>query len=449
MAGHEILVALYIASIPLTMGSLLNALDRSRLPALLAFPLAYNLPFHYGFVSFAFSLPVLVLLLAQLARLLISPEQSWGRWSVSGCVAVLLFLCHLQNFVYGVCAAVAFVLFSGVPWRRRLTSLAAFLPAVSMMVYWQLMLRPDTRHRPRGLAYAWKVVTAARLREVPRARWPWLQGFQDRVVSVPENALRAFADRSEVAACHALLLLVLFYFCVAVTGRYLLPLPMGNRPRMRISTWVAFFGALMAYVLLPHHLNEFDIVTLFPRFAPLVVLLTLPLVPRGLLHFPVSVRTVLTLPALVFGVAWGLQLVQHYQVYARETADFRALVNVMEPGRKAIGMPFDRRSRVMRIESAFLGLANFYPVLKPAPGSMVPLMYCDMLHMPCVKKPLAKSLPDPSPWSPDRLDMEQAVKFYDYFLIRSPPRDVFGKQGVHVELVMHRGQWWLWRRKGS
>jgi hypothetical protein len=164
------------------------------------------------------------------------------------------------------------------------------------------------------------------------------------------------------------------------------------------------------------------------------------------------VRALLALPALVLGVAWGLQLLDHYRAYAAETADFRHIVAAMEPGKKAVNMPFERRSRVMRVESALMGLVSFYPVLKPAPGSMVPLMYCDMQHMPCVSKKPAKPaepLPDPSPWLPDRLDMEKATKFYDYFVVRSAPpgRDLFGKHRGRVEVILQRGQWTLWKRK--
>lgn len=281
---------------------------------------------------------------------------------------------------------------------------------------------------------------------------PWLVDFKNRVISVADNALRAFIDQSEVRACYALVLLIGVYFVAGLAGRLLLgPAPATERPRMRTSAWVAFAGALGAYVVLPHHLPEFDIVTFFPRFAPLVVLMALPLIPAGLLRFPLPTRAVLAVPALVFGVVWGLELTRHYRLYADETADFRAVLAKMEPGRKALGMPYERRSRVMRIESAHLGLVNFYALLKPAPGSMVPLGYCDMLHIPCVRKKPLEALPDPSPWTPDLLKMEKAVQFYDYFVIRSPPvgKDVFGPYKARVELVVRKGQWWLWKRRGT
>ena len=88
--------------------NLLSACGRSVIPALLAFPLAYNLSLHYGFISFALSLPALLLLLAAFARYLTDLQAGWRRLVVLAALAVVLFLCHLQNFLFGLCAALAF-----------------------------------------------------------------------------------------------------------------------------------------------------------------------------------------------------------------------------------------------------------------------------------------------------------------------------------------------------
>ena len=101
----------------------------------------------------------------------------------------------------------------------------------------------------------------------------------------------------------------------------------------------------------------------------------------------------------------------------------------------------------MSVESALIGLGSFYPLLEPAPRSMVALQYCGMMHMPCLSKPHS-ALPDTSPWLPDHLDLDKGVAFYDYFLVRSPPPrlNLFSKH--KVELVARRGSWSLYRREG-
>jgi hypothetical protein len=447
LTAHEILTGLYVAGMPLAMASLLNVLGRSRLPALLAFPLAYSLPLNYGFISFAFSLPVLVLFLAQLGRLLLAPPPLGWRWLATAAVGLLLFLCHLQNFVYGVCAAGAYVLFSAVPWRRRLVSLTTLLPALGALAWWQRHLRPDALHRPRGLAFAWQAVKGARLHDLPRGPHPWLTDLKQHIAEIPVNALRGYADRIEVKACNALLLLIGVYFLMGLAGRLLLPGPPSARPRMRASAWVAFLGAFAAYFLLPHHLNEFDIVTFFPRFAPLVVLMMLPLIPRGLRRFTGGLGVLLAVPALVFCGVWGVELYQHYRRYAEEVSDFRAVMAAAKPGHRLISLPYERRSRTMAVESALIGMGSFYPLLRPSPKSMVPLQYCDMMHMPCARKPKT-ALPDTSPWLPEH-DFDHSVAFYDYFLVRSPPpTGALTRHKNELELIARRGGWSLYQRKG-
>jgi hypothetical protein len=450
LTAHTALVVLYVAGLPLAAASLLKGLGRSRVPALLAFPLAYNMALHYGFISFAFSLPVLLLFLAQLSQLLLVPAPITGRWLLTAALAVLLFLCHLQNFIYGVGAAVVFVLFSAVPWRRRLASLAALLPAVAVLGWWYTKVRGSAPPAGQALAQGWQMMKVSRLGELPGGAHPWLADLKGRLLALPANTLRGFTDRSDVKAASALLLLIGVYFCMGVAGRYLLPGPRSENPRMRAAVWLAFLGALAAYLLLPHHLNAFEIVTFFPRFAPLVLLMMLPLVSRGLGRYTGALGGLLAVPAVVFCAVWGVQLCRNYHRYADETADFRAVIAAARPGHRLINLPFERRSKVMSVESALIGLGSFYPLLRPAPGSMVPLQFCGMRHIPCVRRPPLDALPDPTPWAADRFDPAKAVPFFDYFLVRSPILrfDPFGEQRSQVELVARRNHWSLYKRKG-
>jgi hypothetical protein len=462
--AHKVIIALYVAGLPLAVASLLGVCGRSRIPALLAFPLAYNLTLHYGFVSSALSLPVVLLLLAQLTRLLVWRPgnvpwtwQPWpgsprispglaGRWLATAALALLLFLSHLQNFLYGVCAALAFVVFCRVPWRRRLLGVAALLPAVAALAWWQrhASFNANTQTQSRTLSFAWNALRVARLSDLGWRR-TWGNDLLYRLYELPSYALRSFYDGVDVRAARTLVVLMLLYFFLGLAGR-----PgdeRDQRPRMVAACWVAFAGALFAYLALPHHLPIYELMTFFPRFAPLAMAMMLPLVPAGLKRLPAEMRALLPLPAVIFGVLYGRELTSHYRRYGEETADFVAMLDRAEPGHRALGLVFDRQSRVMRIESTFLGIANYYVGAHNNPGSMTPLWYCGMRHIPCRLTPEFAQLPDPGPWLPGRLDPERAVPFFDYFFVRSPPRgELFGSQQWAVELVAHQGTWWLWRR---
>ena len=178
LSAHKLVVAVYITGLPLAAANLLSACGRSVIPALLAFPLAYNLSLHYGFISFALSLPALLLLLAAFARYLTDLQAGWRRLVVLAALAVVLFLCHLQNFLFGLCAALAFSLFSGAPWRRRFLALAGLVPAVSLMIRWQMTRQFERAAADRSLMDIWNILLRERLSGLgSRSLWAdtWLR----------------------------------------------------------------------------------------------------------------------------------------------------------------------------------------------------------------------------------------------------------------------------------
>ena len=189
--------------------------------------------------------------------------------------------------------------------------------------------------------------------------------------------------------------------------------------------------------------------TFAPRFTVLMVLMGVMVIPSGLLRFEGWSRPLVVMaPALVFCGLFGQDLVKRYRLYDKEVSDFSYVVKKLPAGGRVVNLPYDRYSRVMNIESAFLGLANLYPALRPAPGSMMPLLYCGMRHMPCRLKKNAPPLPDPTPWLPNNFNPETAVPFFDYYLMRMPPgRPIFGAMHSRMELVAMKGAWVAYRRR--
>jgi hypothetical protein len=447
LVAHKLIVALYIAAMPLSTASLLAACGRSRVPALLAFPLAYNLTLHYGFISFALSLPVLVQLLAQVVKHLFSPPgQVWRSWLWAAALALLLFLCHLQNFFYGVGAVLGFAFLVSRPWRRRLLGASTLLPALATLAYRQIAGSASAAPRP-PLAVVWALVKRHRLGDLGGRTF--LRDFYERLSVIPVHVMRGFADQVDVRACKALLLVITVYLVAGLLAWVALPkqkfLP--PQPRVWPAILVAFAGAVAAYLLLPHHLNELSLTTFFPRFAVLVALMAIALVPAGLARACGVLRLFVPLPALVMCALYGHQLIVHYRLYAKETADFVAVLHKTPPGGKAVGLVFDRGSRVMRVESAFLGLPYLYVAIRSAPGSMTPLPYCGMHDIPCTAKPAGAVLPNP--WSPMDVATGKTPPVFDYFFVRSPPRGTnpLGTYLGNVEVLAQSGTWIVYRKK--
>jgi hypothetical protein len=448
LAAHKLIIAAYVAGLPLAAASLLGACRRSRVPALLAFPLAYNLTLHYGFVSFALSLPFVFLLLAAMAKLSLLDDWRTTRWLGTAAVALLLFLCHLQNFLYGVCAAFAFAVLVPATWRRKLVASLALVPSFGALAYWHLSRPPVTGQAPLTLKLALGFLKSHRMGDLGRKTiWDDLWG---RVVLIPGHAMRAFTDEINTKACRVLCLILGVYLLVGLVvgvARRRSADPLPRRRAVAAAGIIAFLGALAAYLVLPHHLQELELMTFFPRFSVLVLLMALLLVPAGLLRLRGIAAVALPLPALALGVVYGRQLYLHYRAYGAEVAGFVELAQKVPAGGKALGLIFDRRSAVMNVESAMIGIPDFYPALRPALGSMVPPAYCGLRHMPC--KPKVSRDWVTNPWVPQTFSPAAMLPIFDYFFARSipPGHDVF--RGYHnmVETVGVSPPWVVFRKK--
>ena len=110
------------------------------------------------------------------------------------------------------------------------------------------------------------------------------------------------------------------------------------RPRMRIAGWVLLAGALTAYLGLPHHLREFELMTFYPRFAVLV----LAMAPAGHPRQPAAPgRRGPGDRRWCRRSRWGrctpIELIRHYRYYDQEVADFGAVVQKVPPGGRTAG----------------------------------------------------------------------------------------------------------------
>lgn len=455
--AHAAIMVAYVAALPLAAAGFLAACGRSRLPALLAFPLAYNLTLHYGFVSFCLSLPVLLLLLALLARLLHAearPRAAWrGPWALTALAAAAafaLFLCHLQNFLFGVCAAVAVLGFNRAPLRRRAQGLLALTPALAALLWWAL--RAGFAQGPGGqgggLAFAWHELKAARLADLRWGALPLRAELGERLGYLPEQMLKGFGDGSDVAAARVLLAAIGLYVLLGAIAHELGG-PPARPPRLRVASWLLLLGAALAFFALPHHLRSFELMTFYPRFSVLVALFLLPLVPAALARVRGWPRVALLLPALLAGGHHGRLLNRHYAAYRDELSDFRHVLRAIPPDGKLVSLIYDRRASALRIESPLVGVAGFYVARRHMPRAMVPLAYCGMRHIPCALRAGAPPVPFPGPWLDQPYSPDAMVDHFDYFLLRSPPPDHPLAARAEARLLAQRGSWSVYGKRVS
>jgi hypothetical protein len=270
---------------------------------------------------------------------------------------------------------------------------------------------------------------------------PVLEELWARLNILPVHVLRGFVDNVDVWAARGLLVVLAGYLVVAILGMSLSAAG-EPRPRMRIAGWVLLAGAVTAYLGMPHHLRQFELMTFYPRFAVLVLAMGLLAIPASLRRLDGVGRVIVAVPAIALGALYADQLIRHYRWYDREVADFSAIIQKVPPGGRTAGLVFDRTSRVMRIESALVGLPHLYTALRPAAASMTPVFYCGMRHMPCKKLPAKTPVPDPGPWGPHLFSAAAGADFFDYLLVRLPPgRPLFGSAHDRFQLLAQEGSW--------
>lgn len=456
LIAHKLVMAAYVAALPLSLGLLLDACGRSRLPALLAFMLTYNMTVHYGFISFALSVPMLLLLLRQAAASLRPAHEPvpTGRFIGLALCGVGLFLCHLQNYLFGLLAALCFVLFCRAPLHRRALVPLALLPSGLLLLLWQRTTSyvSDPGHQ-KGLLYGLRLVLQIREAEIR----PY--GFKTELLArlgvLPEHMLRGFSDHVDLAGARAFLLALAACAALGLIGAARArrtPQAEDRGERFRVASALVVGGGLLSYFALPHHLRELELMSLYPRFAVLAAALAALAVPAGLRALSTSTgprRVAVALTAALVAVAgwYGVELSRRYRLYGAEVADFLQVLERTPPGGRAVGLVYQRTSRVMEVGSVQVGLPSYYPVLRRAPGSMVQVFYCDMRHMPCRKRRSAQVPAPPDPWAPAQLPIEKAVSFFDYFITRgAPPKDVlFGAQSAKVQVLHCAGTWCVYR----
>jgi hypothetical protein len=462
LTAHKLVMAAYVAALPLSLGLLLHACGRSRLPALLAFMLTYNMTVHYGFISFALSVPVLILLLRQVAASLRPAREPVParRWLGLALCGVALFLCHLQNYLFGLLAALCFVLFCGAPLARRALVPLALLPSGLLLLLWQRTTSyvSDPGHQ-KGLLYGLRLVYQIRAAEI--RPYGLKTELLARLGVLPEHMLRGFVDHVDLTGARAFLLALGACAALGLVGAVLSRRARQAQPpdeRFRAASALVVLGGLLSYFALPHHLRELELMSLYPRFAVLAAALAALAVPAGLRALfaftgPRQALAGAALTAALVSVAgwYGVELSRRYRLYGAEVADFLQVLERTPPGGRAVGLVYQRTSRVLEVGSVQVGLPSYYPVLRRAPGSMVQVFYCDMRHMPCRKRKSAPVPAPPDPWAPAQLDVGKAVSFFDYFITRgAPPKDVlFGAHSAKVQTLHCAGTWCVYSRRAA
>src|SRR5207244_754014 len=135
--------------------------------------------------------------------------------------------------------------------------------------------------------------------------------------------------------------------------------------------------------------------------------------------------------------------------------DFARVLDQTPPGGKALGLVYDRDSKVVQASGALAGLPWYYSVERRGQGGQgVTTMaqpFCALPNMPCRLREIPLRPPAPGPYAPQDLDVREALRYFDYILTEGapPPGKLFGARAGAVERLAAAGAWVVYRRTGA
>jgi hypothetical protein len=429
------LVGFVVLALPLATARLLRLSGRDTTPALLAFPLVYSLPLHYGLIAFVAALPFLVWMLAEASH-----ESGWRERPVAqavilGALALVTFFAHLEAWAVGVAGAAVAVLFAAAPWRARVCGLAALAPSLLACVFY-LTTRASGASDVGGASLV-RALLDARAREL--AERGLLADLAGRVRVAPLSVLRGFNDGSDVLAAQV-------FFGLIVAGilfgaaRWWRRRPLA-RPRLAPSAGLVL-AAAGAYFGLPHHAPP-DAFSVYPRFAVVLALLLLVTIPAYPFRISGRSRNAALTLVTVLATIHGLNVVRQYAAFGHELDDFARVLDQSPAGLASGGLVFDAESRVMNVGGIFTGVPAYYVTERAAPRSSTWLYYCAWPQLPCQVRHPEKAAPLPFFSYPAEFNASRALKDLDLLFVRGgpPAAALFGADAPRVRLLATDGAW--------
>jgi hypothetical protein len=293
--GLRVLLSLYVVGLPLITAWLLRRLDQTVWLALLVFPAAYGFSMTFGLLNYTFSVPLGLLAIAVAVR----PRQRSGPWLLA---PLLLLLSFSHVLVWAVASACCGLLYLRLlpDWRAMVKPALALAAPVPLVLLWMHLTHGND--------------------PVTIQENVWAHGPHIRFGLLPRYIVGQ-ATQHAPSAIYGLMLL-------------LAPYAMGRSVDVRSPAVAPLLLVLAAYMVLPTTL--WGVWGVSERFSVFVLPLWLA-----------STRSTGRLPRhapwllLVLVLPWLGYLVSDAQRFDERASEFEAVIELMQPGKRALGVSGD------------------------------------------------------------------------------------------------------------
>ncbi len=449
-AARLVLVA-GLAGLPLAVAALLRAHGRPALWGAAASAVSIHVFVAWGFINYCMAITVALLALAALAALV--RDGGWWSAALYGGLALLLFYTHAQLYAWmALAAAVQGAAMVPDVGRGRAFAgagrgVAAAVPSVGAALLWVSrsgVLDSGVAGR-RGGAAATVAEEAAKFEGWREAAAQWGAHSFDMYVSTVDSDL--------AYAFQAVLLVLLLWRAAAFVGRLVRHAPadtdassqgVAARTHALLAPEAVLLTAVACALFAPVSFKLIEPIS--HRFMPLAIALLPVLGP---------VRRPRNLPA----IAAGLMLIAlslyaggvHTTELGKAAAEAGRLDDALartKPGRRLVGLIFDRYSDVMNTPT-WLHAHQYYQV---RPGGLAAFGFVEFPISPLVYR-YAAAPPAFEPrfeWQPETFDYGKYGEHFDYFLVRSvagrPAPRFWGDADPPPRLIFESPRWRLYAR---
>ena len=410
----KIAAVVMLLLLPAGLAVLAWGMGKSPILGLSAVALAWGGLTHWGFLNFLGALGLFAMALGVALRQLARPRRR--RAVVLSALLVAVFFTHPFRFPFAIAAVAGAGLLHGRRWRAVAPALVP--PLAVFALWWHL--RPPALDGELSLAF-----------------------HGERLGQIGRHVFGGLLDAREAAIAVRALTILLIVIALGALGAIGRARRGAWRSHLCVAACAAVFLAL--YLVLPLQIGLWWYV--FPREITSAIYLGLALVP----DLPRGGRLPFALAAAVALVPFGQLAVEHHAAFDRETRDFTAITQVIEPAPKLLYLVFDHtgsgaaRSPFMHLPAYVQAEKGGWLSFHFAVWDLSPVVYRDRDEPGAV-------VPPPVPlrweWTPQRFSVLEHGPFFDWFLVRSRRSPAFRfAADPTIELVAQEGRWWLFRRR--
>lgn len=375
----------------------------------------FGFAWKWGFASFLVASPIGLAFIWLTLRHLRQPNLASTLRLVL--VGSLLLVSHGLVFVFAwLVAALLMCLTPPLRGERALVIAPLALCALVCLAY-------------TAIAWQSQQALAIGVKIAPEGEWTWRR----------VQRLAGFSFDDGVSTWH------LIASAAALTAPWLMGLRLNRRDRRPYALLIVF---AVAFFVVPG--TAMDTAFLYHRFAlfflPAVGLLFVAAERTARWHLSGTLATL-----MLIGACWVPLYVHSTEALAfkRESADFRQVLAVLEPGRRLLYLPFDTDSAVITHGSVYAHFASWYQAER---GGFVDPNFA--WYPPQILRFKKEFLPRVEPgleWHVWKFDWNrhQGIR-YDYFLLRGAAptnvADLFRGAECPPEQVIQQGMWRVYRK---